>query len=417
MNEHRRLERMSFKKMRRLRKQAKELLQMASKVYHYRRDLLDEKSLKNLEDRVHSVELACKDKSIGTEAFQSALEQLDATLREHGGKIYPKTFWGDNLEVLLVAAIIVIGVRTFFFQPFIIPTNSMYPTYNGMTYRIYDQEDTSINKPWQRVANKVRLGANHKSLISKNEGKLRIPIAGFDPKGNPGFLRKQVEGKKWIVLPTVLSEYTFYVNDQRYTLRVPGEFDMNSLLNEAFSSPGSKIIPSSIGSTDYVLETDQYIKAGDPIIRFDINLGDALFVDRISYHFRQPKVGDPFVFRTKEIGQGLGDKYYIKRLSGVAGETLEIRDGTLFADGEPRDEVEAFVRNAEKFEEYEGYMNHGLLEEGRKLIIPEKSFVALGDNSDNSKDSRTWGFVPDKSVIGKAVFIYYPFTSHWGLAE
>jgi signal peptidase I len=41
----------------------------------------------------------------------------------------------------------------------------------------------------------------------------------------------------------------------------------------------------------------------------------------------------------------------------------------------------------------------------------------LGDNSANSLDSRYWGYVPEKSVIGKAIFIYYPFTKRWGLAE
>ena len=78
---------------------------------------------------------------------------------------------------------------------------------------------------------------------------------------------------------------------------------------------------------------------------------------------------------------------------------------------------DAFVLNAEKSGEYEGYVNMDLLAEGRKLTVPENSFVALGDNSGDSNDSRSWGFVPDKSVIGKAIFIYYPFTKRWGLAE
>ena len=86
-------------------------------------------------------------------------------------------------------------------------------------------------------------------------------------------------------------------------------------------------------------------------------------------------------------------------------------------DGAPRDEVEAFTRNAAQEGEYGGYINHTLLAEGRKLEVPEDKFVALGDNSANSLDSRYWGFVPEKSVIGKAIFIYYPFTKRWGAAE
>jgi len=147
-------------------------------------------------------------------------------------------------------------------------------------------------------------------------------------------------------------------------------------------------------------------------------------VDRFSYHFKKPKVGDPFVFRTDEIIESVGDatgdytpKYYIKRLVGVEGETLEIRDGALLVNGQPRDEVEAFGRNASKEGEYDGYKNVKLLSKGRELLIPDDKFVALGDNSGNSADSRYWGFVPEKSVIGKAFFIYYPFTKRWGLAE
>ena len=403
--------------MRRLQKQAKELLQMASKVYHYRKDVISEAQLAKLEEAVEAVDSMRTNKNATVERFESAMETLDALLRKIGGKIYPKTFWSDNLEVLLVAAILVIGVRTFFFQPFIIPTNSMYPTYNGMTFRIYAEEDTSPDGLLQRIFNKIRLGASHKILTAKNEGELLIPIAGKNSKNDLVFWKEQISGRKWLFFPTVLNQYKFYVGNQVHTLRVPGEFDMSPLLMEAFGSDNARIISSSKSRSGYMLDTGHYFEVGDNILRFDINLGDALFVDRISYHFKRPKVGDPFVFRTREISKELGDKYYIKRLAGKEGETLEIRDGALFADGELRDEVSAFVLNARKSGEYEGYVNYELLAEGRKLTVPENSFVALGDNSDNSRDSRVWGFVPEKAVIGKAIFIYYPFTSHWGLAK
>lgn len=404
--------------MKRLQKQAKELLQMASKVYHYRKDLISETKLEELDKKVHAVDSARKDKTTkNPETLQAAMDHLDKFLRSVGGKIYPKTFWSDNLEVFLVATILVIGVRTFFFQPFIIPTNSMYPTYNGMTYKIYANEDASASGLLSRVFNKIRLGATHKSLIAENDGKLLIPVAGRNQKGNLVFFRSQAQGRKWLVLPTVLNEFLFYIDGNAHVLRVPGEFDMSDLLSDAFAANGSKIVPSTQSPSGFALDTGRYLKTGNTIIRFDINLGDALFVDRISYHFKRPKVGDPFVFRTREISEDLGDKYYIKRLAGIAGETLEIRDGALFADDAMRDEVDAFVLNAKKQGEYEGYRNIGLLAEDLKMVIPENCFVALGDNSDNSRDSRSWGFVPDKTVVGRAIFIYYPFTKRWGLAE
>jgi signal peptidase I len=106
---------------------------------------------------------------------------------------------------------------------------------------------------------------------------------------------------------------------------------------------------------------------------------------------------------------------------------LEItEDGILLANGEQRSEVSAFTRNAGKEGEYGGYEYPNsnprnppqlLTGVGVKNEIPTGNYVALGDNSANSLDSRYWGFVPEKSVIGKAIFIYYPFTKRWGFAE
>ena len=160
--------------MKRLQKQAKELLQMASKVYHYRRDVISKVQLAELEKSVHEVESTRADKAATSGSLQTAMSQLDRILCKIGGKIYPKTFWSEHLEVLLVAAILVIGVRTFFFQPFIIPTNSMYPTYNGMTHKVYTEEDASPGLV-QKAFNKVRLGAKYKSLTANNDGELLIP--------------------------------------------------------------------------------------------------------------------------------------------------------------------------------------------------------------------------------------------------
>jgi signal peptidase I len=196
------------------------------------------------------------------------------------------------------------------------------------------------------------------------------------------------------------------------------------------SYPESRIVRDQESRSYWDLGTR--VEAGEAILRFDITLGDALFVDRISYHFKRPEAGDPFVFRTRDIPgieggpSDIVDKYYIKRIGGVGGETLEIEEGTLLVDGKPRAEVEAFGRNALKEGEYGGYVYPNpdaryppklLTQPGKTAEVPDGYFVALGDNSANSLDSRYWGFVPEKAVIGKAVFIYYPFTKRWGLAE
>jgi len=409
----------TFTLMSKIQKQANELLHAASKIYHYRRDVITQGRLRELEKAVDELKKILSHPETEDARLKAASDRLDALLRKIGGKIYPKTFLSDNLELALVAAILVIGVRTFFFQPFIIPTNSMYPTYSGMNTFIYEEKNDEpglLSKAFRFVT----LGARHKELIAQNDGLVQLPMVPLQD-GSMRIFSEKVKGRKWFVLPAVLAEYTVLIGGVPHTIRVPAEFDMREALLGSFEDTESKLITTAGAGTGYVLDLGTQVEAGDTILRFDITLGDALFVDRLSYHFKRPDAGDPFVFRTRNIpgieGSGTVDKYYIKRIGGVGGETLEIKEGALFADGEPRNEVEAFVRNANQEGEYAGYLNKNLLAEGRQLNIPKNSFVALGDNSANSLDSRYWGFVPEKAVIGRAIFIYFPFTKRWGLAE
>ena len=409
--------------MNKLRKQAKELLHAANRVYHYRKDVLSGQELQALESAVDAVSAAAKDKSAEPGKLQSAMEDLDGLLHRIGGKIYPKTFWNDNIEVVLVAAILVIGIRTFFFQPFIIPTNSMYPTYSGMNSVVYDAPAQTGPSLPVRLLRFITLGAKHKSLTATNSGKVEL-LYHLDSFGNSA-PRKRVRGPKWIVLKGWFDQYTFLVGGQPHVLTVPADFDISHVIKEVFKPTGlRKLVPNPARMGTAVLDLEKQVEAGETFLSFDITLGDALFVDRFSYHFRKPKAGDPFVFRTDDILEAVGKatndytpKYYIKRIAGIGGESLEIRDGVLLADGQPRDEKPAFLRNAERAGEYGGYVNGQFLDEGLQLQIPENKFVALGDNSANSADSRYWGFVPEKSVIGKAFFVYYPFTKRWGPSE
>ena len=410
--------------MRNLRKQAKELLHAASKVYHYRKDLLSGGDIQALEASVEKVNAAFKDKMKGHESLKSEMESLDQLLHRIGGKIHPKTFWSDNIEVVLVAAILVIGIRTFFFQPFIIPTNSMYPTYSGMNSVVYDTPTNTEPSLPMRLFRLLTLGAKHKSLTASNSGDVELLLYPDESTGRV-YDKKRIRGPKWIVLKGWFDQYTFLVDGQPHELTVPADFDIRPVMAEVFridQQEEPRQNPNQRGTL--IMPLNKQVEAGETFLSFDITLGDALFVDRLSYHFRTPKAGDPFVFRTDEILDAVGKatndytpKYYIKRIGGVEGETLEIRDGSLLADGVPRDENPAFIWNAEREGEYGGYINQQLLHKNLRMHIPEGNYVALGDNSANSADSRYWGYVPEKSVIGKAFFVYYPFTKRWGPSE
>ena len=111
------------------------------------------------------------------------------------------------------------------------------------------------------------------------------------------------------------------------------------------------------------------------------------------------------------------DKYYIKRLVAKGGDEIEIKQPVLFRNSSPIKGADVFSKNANRDNEYEGYTNVRRLKEGSKEFIPPNHFYAMGDNSDQSSDSRYFGFVPEAEVVGKAIFIYYPFSTNWGLAK
>ena len=129
-----------------------------------------------------------------------------------------------------------------------------------------------------------------------------------------------------------------------------------------------------------------------------LRVGDRIFADKAIYKQTAPKRGDVAVFvAPDEVG-----KSYIKRVVGLPGETVEIKDGKALINGAVITEPAAFKRNH--------YYNKGkYAKAGQPIKIPEDSYFVLGDNSSSSKDSRYFGFVPRKSFIGKAFKIYYPF--------
>jgi signal peptidase I len=114
---------------------------------------------------------------------------------------------------------------------------------------------------------------------------------------------------------------------------------------------------------------------------------------------------------------GPQDQYYIKRLVGTPGDVLEINRPVLYRNGAPITGDDSFDKNARQAERYPGYRNEGRMQLGVKVTVPEDEFLALGDNSASSLDGRYWGTIPAKDVVGKPLFIYYPFTRRWGPAH
>jgi signal peptidase I len=125
--------------------------------------------------------------------------------------------------------------------------------------------------------------------------------------------------------------------------------------------------------------------------------GDLILADKAIYKKSEPKRGDIIVFIYPEDTK----KMFVKRLVGLPGETIEIKNGSILING---------TILTEPFSANKYYYNRGdYAKEGQAITIPQDSYFVLGDNSTSSKDSRYWGFVPKKYIVGKAYKIYYPF--------
>ena len=135
--------------------------------------------------------------------------------------------------------------------------------------------------------------------------------------------------------------------------------------------------------------------------------GDKLFVNKYVYRFHAPERGDIVVFRYPGDANNPHEpkeeqrKDYIKRLVALGGETVEIKNGKIFVSEKKLDDPLTFG----KFTYYNFDPYGGPYE---KIKVPEGFYYVLGDNSAHSRDSRYWGFVPKKNMIGKAVFRWWP---------
>lgn len=422
-----------------MREHAGNWLEIAEKVYHYRRDVLPDALVGELKSHIGSLRVVLKERDNAAK-LKVEIEALEEVLRRTGGAIYPKTALVENVEFFLVAAIVILGIRTYFVQPFKIPTNSMWPTYYGMTSEVYhspkDEPSTLVS-----AGRLLAFGAWRHRLDAPADGEVLIPLNG--PASRGYVYSRFVRGRTWLVIPTTLREYTVLVGDNPVTLKLPPDFDFDWTISSAFfpvegnyaARKFLSIIEAKIkgrqtemrvinGEPVQCLRTGKFVRKGERVLAFDEMTGDQLFVDRVSYHFVRPQTGQGFVFRTGNIpsrylqdantGKPI-DQYYIKRLVGLPGDELEISGSELRRNGAPITGSRAFEMNARQAGGYSGYEATGYL--SNKVQVKPKTYFAMGDNSPNSQDSRYWGFVPGKDVAGRPLFIYYPFTKRWGPAR
>ncbi len=129
--------------------------------------------------------------------------------------------------------------------------------------------------------------------------------------------------------------------------------------------------------------------------------GDRLIISNLFY---QPEAGDIVVFDGKNNGYD-GDSAIIKRIIAVEGDTVEIKDGVVFVNGNTLDESEYVLWDLEG--EVNGSRYYPTIDDMDLITVPEGEIFVLGDNRGNSKDSRTVGTIDVDAIIGKVLFRFY----------
>lgn len=128
-----------------------------------------------------------------------------------------------------------------------------------------------------------------------------------------------------------------------------------------------------------------------------VQINDRLVIEKLSYRFQPPNRGDIVVFRAPQeallLSEATGNDAYLKRLIGLPGETVEIRDGKVFINGKPL--RESYIKSPPSYT----WGPHR---------VPDHHYLVLGDNRNGSLDSHVWGFLPEERVFGRVAVRFWP---------
>ena len=361
-------------RLRKLRKQARHLLHEARHLRRMREDVADRASI----DAIREAERALREAQQGrvpveievrAEALGAAMDAL-APKRNH-----PRL--RENIEILVVAIAVAMGFRTYFVQPFKIPTGSMQPTLYGITVQ------AQLGRKWHDYfpLNLVQL-----ALFGERYQEIRARVSGV------------VEAR----YDESEEAFRFYIAG------VPHEMPRNMTL---LVQPGYTRV-----------EKGQILASGR------VRLGDHIFVNKVRYNFSKPERGDIFVFSTKGIDYPRirTDAFYIKRMAGLPGERLRLDPPYLVADGSRVMEPYPFKRLLEgevggyhgyRWPQFDGRMRVALGRPGQELQLSSTQYLPLGDNTLSSLDGRYFGGVERRNIVGPAFMVYWPFGPRWGLVQ
>ncbi|MDX1951858.1 MAG: signal peptidase I [Verrucomicrobiota bacterium] len=374
-------------------RQAADMTRHVQRLLHEQRDLLSAQAIDNIEKALAEIRLLLR-----SSPGKSAVKEQTAALETVGRanlRAYPFGVARENIKEIQVAITTILAFTTFFLQLTKIPTGSMQPTLFGITEEdIRNRPDVKIPGFLGQMADYWVHGVSYKHLVAPTDGMI-----------------ERIEDAK-LVVPFVKKQ-RFLFAGQWITVWFPAD--------QMFARAG--------------VGTGQRFKKGEDILKLRVVAGDHLLVDRFSYNFKRPERGEIIVFKTKGIENLQQDVLYIKRLVGLPNETVRILDnGHLMINGT---ELTASTRRFESLYTYSPpgtrfpYLGHannlvGLKYSGRlghapifadensEFKVRDDHYLAMGDNTLNSLDSRSWGDFSQKNVIGRCWFVYWPITERFG---
>lgn len=371
---------MNFFEKRRVKKGVQAAGHMVRHALHMREDVAPEADLAAAHAAAETLQATWSAREwdgmlAASEAAANAAERLMPP------RPFPK--WRENVEVLVVAISLAMACRTYFIQPFKIPTGSMQPTLNGVTARPQESRQW-VDYPPLNLVNLALFGERYVAIKARDSGPLEY-------------------------LGEMDDQHAFQVGREVHLLRMTRKPD-----SPFFDPDQSMKLHVKLGDR---------VQKGQVIASGRVRIGDHIFVNKVLYHFTRPKRGQVVVFDTNHIPNKdqfriRPDTFYIKRLVGLPGETIAIRDRHLVVNGKPITEPQVFRRQVED-PAYHGYVPRPkarLHSEQSAILVGPREFLPFGDNTTSSLDGRYFGAVPQKALVGPSFFVYWPLGPHWGLS-
>lgn len=376
---------------RKLRRKTKHALREARILCAMKEGTWSEEKIATIHSLVAVLENARK--SDDPDAIENALTDLSDRCEEFN-PAPPWAFARDIFDTLVVALSVALAFRAYYYQPFKIPTGSMQPTLYGI-HSVTDAPSTFWDTPILNIPAWLVTGSSYKEIRSKALGSSRV------------------------------------VNYRLQSDRKPGYGEVHMSTGHVYYIPSDAVYQFS-----HTVPLGTSFRQGDVIWKGRIYSGDFLFVNRWLWNFRHPRRGEVVVFSTRGIKGLPPATHYIKRMTGIPGDTISISPPNLLINGTPvldpprmgqiarQEKIADWAPNyagftlPDNWQKSDTHPDERIVSTKDALFLKPGHYYAMGDNSKNSYDSRYWGTVPAENLLGPASFVHWPFASpRWGKIE